>query len=413
MDKIIRARYLTIQKNKNLVPTPPTILLDTLDKKSDEPISNSTSQPNENQEDSGLSILSGPYDYKIWLEGKAYPHSVNITKLKFIYKYKDQLFNKYFFISSGHSFAEPKYDTNLKFPINKTTRLNDIFVKSDNLFYSIDNDFNDLCIINFGKAQVNNKNQINLFDKSYDITSVCRNMNIKYLEDHVLIKQGHNTGESMSRPIINFDTDKYLVSKNKSKTYFYTFKINGKIVLVSSKYNSGIISKGINSKINKYNGEPITQSKNMELLQYYFHMILKDFMSHELFQSYELDAGVKDYFESYAQTNTLTLNSLMGDSGSGFFRMKDNELEFVGINIGGCSLIVLNEQPEPKQNYNFIQRNQSTNKIYWDSKVGKLRVGKYIIEEIHKASQILPIDKIESLISNELAKEIQLKEITV
>jgi hypothetical protein len=404
MDKIIRARYLTIQKSKN-------IFLD------NEPINNdkSMSQPKNEiiQDDTGLPIYSGPYDYKIWLEGKAYPHSVNITKLKFIYKYNEQIFNKYFFISSGHSFAEPRYDTNLKFPIVKTNKINDLFIKSDNLFFSIDNDFNDLCIINFGKACIDKKNNINISNKSYEITSVCRNTNIKYLEDYILIKQGHNTGESMSRPIINFDTDKYLVSSNKSKTNFFTFKINGKIVLVSSKYNSGIISKGINSQINKFNGEPITHAKNMELLQYYYYMILKDFMSHELFQSYELDPGVKNYFESYVQTNSLTLNSLMGDSGSGFFRMKDNDLEFVGINIGGCSLIVLNEIPEPRLNYNFIQRSIPSNKIHWDGKVGKLRVGKYIIEEIHKASQILPIDKIERLISNELAKEIQLKEITV
>ena len=93
----------------------------------------------------------------------------------------------------------------------------------------------------------------------------------------------------------------------------------------------------------------------------------------------------------------------MGDSGSGFYRIVDNDnIEFVGINIGSCSMMVL-KQSEKKY----------PNKIMWNNSINKLVFGGYIIEELHKSCQMLPIDKIENLIKRNLPPNIEIKEITV
>ena len=80
----------------------------------------------------------------------------------------------------------------------------------------------------------------------------------------------------------------------------------------------------------------------------------------------------------------------MGDSGSGFFRIIDNDnIEFVGINIGSCSMMILRQS-----DYMY------PNKIMWNNSLNKLVFGNYIIEEVHKACQMLPIDKIKKLIKH-------------
>jgi hypothetical protein len=83
----------------------------------------------------------------------------------------------------------------------------------------------------------------------------------------------------------------------------------------------------------------------------------------------------------------------MGDSGTGFYKMTNikqtdninDDIELVGINIAGCSLIYLSEDT------NIINY---TNMLYWDEKISKLRFNKYIIEEVHKSCHIIPIQQI-------------------
>lgn len=89
----------------------------------------------------------------------------------------------------------------------------------------------------------------------------------------------------------------------------------------------------------------------------------------------------------------------MGDSGSGFFRIIDNDnIEFVGINIGSCSMMILKPS-----DYLY------PNRIMWNNSLNKLVFGNYIIEEVHKSCQMLPIDKIEKLIK----QNFNINEITV
>ena len=59
-------------------------------------------------------INSGPYTWKIFFEDKPYEHSVNINKLKFIYNLDNIQKEKYIYLSTGHSFAEHKYETDRK-----------------------------------------------------------------------------------------------------------------------------------------------------------------------------------------------------------------------------------------------------------------------------------------------------------
>ena len=159
-------------------------------------------------------INSGPYDFTMFFENKEYPHSVNLVKLKFTYKINNQNKTKILFLSTGHSFAEKCYKTDNKtnLKIVKTNNIQDIFNPCQNVFFSIDNGFDDFCLLSF----CNDKNIIPLnylpFNKYYyKISSICKNMDIKFLENELLIKNGHNTGESISRAIINFDSDVYIL----------------------------------------------------------------------------------------------------------------------------------------------------------------------------------------------------------
>jgi hypothetical protein len=392
MNRIIVAKQLAKQKannpTENKLPTSvvkPEII---------------ESKPTNNQ----MLVPSGPYSYTLFFEDKGYPHSVNITKLYFRYSIQNLKQEKIIYLSTGHSFAESKYKTNFNTELISTPKIHDIFTISDkNIFYSLDNGFDDFCLIHFDNKNLLRDNFLQIKNELYPVKSVCRNMNIKFLENELLLKNGHNTGESYSKAIINFETDAYLTTKNNKNTY-YSFKINGQVVLISSKFPSGIVVKGISSSLSQYNNEPVTQSKINEIFEYYFLSILKEFKHHELFQNIEIEPDIKKYWTNYKLNNCLSIVTLMGDSGAGFFRMLDkNDLEFVGINIGSCPMIILSESN--------IKNN--SNKLLWDESIGKLRLGKYIIDEIHRGSQLLPINQIEELINRNLPMSIRVNEITV
>jgi hypothetical protein len=342
----------------------------------------------------GLDYFSGPYEYKIYLENKEYPHSVNINKLIFKYKIGQTNYSKILYLSTGHSFAESLYLTDHGIKLERVNQIEKIFEESDkNIFYSLDNGFNDFALINFGLT-LNNSNMLKFNNKNLKVVSVCKNMNIKFLENETFLKNGNNIGETYARSLINFDTDKFIRNND-----FYTFKINGTIVIIKTKFISGIILKGINSNISKFNGLPINEEKKHEQLKYHFSNVIKELSNHEIFSNIIFDDKINLYYNNYKETNSLTIASLMGDSGSGFFRIIDNDnIEFVGINIGSCSMMIL-KPSEIKY----------PNKIMWNNSLNKLVFGSYIIEEVHKACQMLPIDKIKNLIK----QSFNIDEITV
>ena len=358
-------------------------------------------------------INSGPFDYKMIFENKDYPHSVNLTKLYFTYWANNEAKSKILFLSTGHSFAESRYKTDTNIQIEKTNYIEQIFTNlNSNIFYSLDNDFDDFCLISFNKnLNIEQTNYLSFNGLNHLINSVCRNMDIKFLENEILIKNGHNTGEIKTKAIINFESDVYLTSKKNKSTYF-TFKINGRIVIISSKFASGIVVKGITSSISKLDGKPIDELKLNYQLEYYFFNTIKEFKNHELFESLDFESIIADnnkltelksYYTKYKQTNCLSVVSMMGDSGSGFFRlMPENNLEFVGINIGGSPMIILSEIP-----------NSNIDTIHWDHSREKLVFGKYMIEEVHRSCQILSINQIEALINRNLPMNIRVKEIGV
>ena len=356
-----------------------------------------------NQNNQGLNLYSGPYEYKIYFENNPYPHSVNLNKLIFNYKFNNKYFSKILYLSTGHSFAESVYLTDQNNKIFKTNQIEQIFSETNkNLFYSSDNGFNDFALIDFGELHLNNSNKLKFENKLLNINSICKNMDIKFLENETFIKNGNNIGETWAKILINFQTDNYIKSINNSYT-FYTFKINGKIIIVKTNYPSGIVLKGINSRISKFNGKLVNEEKNNEQLEYYFSNILKDFSQHEIFTGTLFDEKLFSNYYKYRDTNSLSIVSLMGDSGSGFYRIiDDTNIEFVGINIGSCSLIVLSQSDK-----------KFPNKLMWNNSINKLVFGAYIIEEVHKSCQMLPIDQIEKLIKQTLPNNIDINEITV
>jgi len=343
----------------------------------------------------GLDYFSGPYEYKICFENKEYPHSVNINKLIFKYKIGKTNYSKILYLSTGHSFAEPFYLTDQGIKIDKVNQIDKVFEETDkNIFYSLDDGFNDFALISFNSLKLNYNNKLKFNDKLYNVISVCKNMDIKFLENETFLKNGNNIGETYAKSLINFDTDKFLKTDD-----FYTFKINGTIVIIKTKFTSGIILKSISSNISKFNGLPISEERKHEQLKYHFSNVIKELSKHEIFSNIIFDNNIYEYYNNYKETNTLTFASLMGDSGSGFFRIIDNyNIEFVGINIGSCSMMILKPS-------DFMY----PNKIMWNNSLKKLVFGNYTIEEVHKSCQMLPIDKIEKLIK----QNFNINEITV
>lgn len=360
-------------------------------------------------------INSGPYNYKMVFENKEYPHSINLNKLYFTYQINNEEKNKLLFLSTGHSFAESQYKSDINIQIDKVNQIDQIFINSNsNIFYSLDNGFDDFCLLSFDEnLDIEQTNFLTFKNSNYLINSVCRNMDIKFLENEILIKNSHNTGETKAQAIINFETDVYLTS-TKNKSTYYTFKINEYIIIISSKFASGIVVKGTTSLISNFNGEPIDENKLNQQLEYYFLNTIKEFKNHELFESINFEqiltdstklSKLKSYYTQYKQTSSLSVVSMMGDSGSGFFRLtSNNNLEFVGINIGGSPMIILKEDPT---------LNLNSNTIYWDNSKEKLVFGKYVIDQVHQACQVLPINKIEELINKNLPSSIKVIKIGI
>ena len=326
-----------------------------------------------------MEINNGPYNYKMIFENNYYIHSVNLTKIIIIFKDKDKLINKTIFLSTGHSFSELCYISNFGCKITKTTNLLDLFTTNLDLFYSVDNNFNDFCLISFGSYDILPNNYFNFLNKKFIVSAICTNISIKDLENDIIMKNGYNTGCAFVQALIDFDQDKYIFTNNK----YYTFKINGSIIIISSQYASGLVVKSRENIITKLNGGKITKKESDYLFEYHFINTLKEFTEHDLFKNYKFDNTIKYYWNYYKQDNKLTISTLMGDSGTSFYRLNnDTDVELLGINICSCHMVIL----KPYNKNNKIDN--------------KLIIGSYYIDEIHKTSQILPINKIKDYIKN-------------
>ena len=351
---------------------------------------NNNNNNNNNYPD--IILNSGSYDFKIIFEGKNYPHSINLSKTIFRILINGIYYDKIIFISSGHSFAENSYLTHFNIKITKVTNINELFTSNANIFYSVDNKFNDFCLISFGGFNVNKDNIFKFFNQNLIVNSIYKNINIKILENNIIIKNSHNTGESYAKALIDFSSDNYIHSTHDKKD-FYTFKINGKIVIICSTIPSGIVIKGTYSKLTKFNNETIDQAKLDYQLKYYFSNIIDVFKSHDLFNNCTVNDDIKNYYKNYSETNSLSIITMMGDSGSSFYTLEpDSTLKLLGINICSCYMIVLSENTFIEKNTKIIPN------LYWNTQYNKLCIGKYIIDELHKSCQILQIKDIESVV---------------
>jgi len=337
-----------------------------------------------------ININPGPHDYKLFFEGNYYPHSLNLTKLTFVIRHQGQLFKKTLFLTTGHSLADSTYMSDFGCVINRTTDLSNLFFSPENLFYSVDSEFNDFGLISFGSYNITESNQLVFLNKTFNVTSILKNPQIKSLELDIIIKNGQNTGESFAQAVIDFSYDPF-IHTSFNKQQFYTFKIAGRIVLVSTPNPAGLIIKGRESTLSKYNGNPIDFYEQNTHLQYHFANTIKAFKFHDIFNGFNIDDSIKSFYNKYTANNKLSVLSLMGDSGTGFYKLVNNsQLEFIGINIGSCYMVVLGT-------HNKYNPNKS---VYYDDELDKLVVGQYYIDEVHKASQVLPINTIEAYIKN-------------
>ena len=337
-----------------------------------------------------LIINPGPYDYKLFFEGNYYPHSVNLTKLVFVIKHQGQQLKKNIFLTTGHSLADSTYMSNFGCVIRKTANLSDLFFSIDNLFYSVDDGFNDFALISFPTYNINDTNNLQFLNKSFKVNGIYKNPEIKNLELDILIKNGHNTGESFAQAVIDFSYDPYIHSIS-NKQNFFTFKVAGRIIVVSTHHASGLVIKGRESTLSKYNGNPIDWKTQNDHLEYHFINTIKAFKSFDLFNGYDIDDSVKSHYNKYTGDNKLTVLSLMGDSGSGFYKLdNDNQINLLGINVSSCYMIVLGTHTKSHNQKN----------VFYDDQLNKLVIGQYYIDQVHKASQILPIGTIESYIKN-------------
>lgn len=292
-------------------------------------------------------IKSGYFDYSVIIFDQKYPHSVNVNYVNVLYK--DQY--KLFFISSGHSFAEKQYITNTNTRINKVDKID---YNNINTFYSIDDNENDYTI---GLVSNNKYNIIiELLNKQYIVNLINK---IKIEINDILYKNSYNTGFAKCQVL-------YELKNNKTKYHKINLD-NGLICLIYSEINNGFIIKAIESNKN-----------DIILKQKYYKTILQSFEKNNLFKINDIDK-----FDYYNLNKLIQVSSIMGDSGTGYYKINNTNVDLLGIGIGGCNILILSKN---KVNNGNILR--------WDHIKNRLVFDEYIIEEIHKGSVINSIENI-------------------
>jgi hypothetical protein len=182
---------------------------------------------------------------------------------------------------------------------------------------------------------------------------------ITYIMYDILYKNSYNTG---------FAKCQVLYELKNSKTKYHKINLdNGLICLIYSEINNGFIIKAIESNKN-----------DIILKQKYYKTILQSFEKNNLFKINDIDK-----FDYYNLNKLIQVSSIMGDSGTGYYKINNTNVDLLGIGIGGCNILILSKN-----------KVNNGNILKWDIIKNRLVFDEYIIEEIHKGSVINSIENI-------------------
>jgi hypothetical protein len=343
-------------------------------------------------EQKGGYIMHGPTVTKYNLLGQSWDEDFNSNVLKI--NYND--ISKNIIISTGHSASNSDTLRLFRTSYEKST-LKDT-LETSNKFYVVNDDTDnkkDYCV--FFSEEINSAEmKIIIHDKQYIVNGLERKINpeVEY------VKNGKTTGVTYGKLLLDLTAEETLtkIEDSKKDILEYTLENGNKMFIYSSKIYKNFCDY-ILCPSDKYYADrtidPDVKPKDR------FYSILRDLKT--LFPTSTILKDEKatqrllndngDISQKYYDMKKFGWLSNMGDSGSGYYNLNEDKAKLLGLNISGCSVIILKE----------IEENNP--ELVWDIEMNRLKIANYSIEELYKCSCILNINSIEKFMKEEIGEE--------
>jgi len=317
-----------------------------------------------------------------------FPNDFNSNIIKI--NYEGTNFN--ILISTGHS---ANYDS-LTFNGDKYTR-NDslIHVLTNNFYYRIFDDLKrDLCI--FKSDKINGFDMIIKVDEStnYQLNGILKNIEpgVEYF------KRGVTTGITYGDMILNLNNSPTVEILEINKEKYLKYQLSeDQFLLINTLTDKFTNIEDIGDYILKPSLKNYEIVKNDENIRKTFCAILKDFKY--FFSSSKIFSNLEKIYDLHSEKNIANQYyddrcfgwvSKQGDSGSGYYKIEGNNVKLLGINLQGCSAIILKMTSD--DNKEFV----------YDTKLNKLKINNYVIEKVYKCVIILSINSIEKYMKEDV-----------
>jgi len=300
-------------------------------------------------------------------------------------------------ISTGHSMNDSDLYKINSIEYSKKDDLNNALICDDNAyFYNFNGLIKDYCILN-SKEIRSDTNKINL---GSELTVIGTEKIIDSTQEYV--KNGANSGITYGKLLINLKTypskDFILETTIKSINIYKIILEDKRILyLLYNKLTQDSYDYILYPSNNYYTKRTIDATVNPKDRFYPIIGDLKYIFPTEILSNLDTNKFLIkscDIAQVYYDNKCFGWLSGQGDSGSGYYSIHEGTARLLGINIGGCNAIILKESDDKHE------------ELFWDESIQKLKIDKYIIDEVYKCAGIASINTLESYMKVDTGRDI-------
>jgi hypothetical protein len=298
-------------------------------------------------------------------------------------------------ISTGHSVNYESVLLNGETYIKNESLMD---VLTNNLYFKtfVDSDKRDLCI--FKSNTINGSDMIIKMDEStnYQLNGILRNVEpgVRYF------KRGATTGITYGDMILNLNNSPTVEIREIQNEKYLKYQLSvDEFLLINTLTNKFTNIEDIGDYILKPSLKNYESVREDQDIRETFGAILKDFKY--FFSTSEKIKDIKNIYDLHSKKNIANQYyddkcfgwvSKQGDSGSGYYKIEGNSAKLLGLNLQGCSAIILRNISEYNEDEDFV----------YDTELNKLKIQNYVIEKIYKCVVILGINSIENYMKQDV-----------